>query len=126
MTKQPTVLILADHRDRTAHDVAALLRARLPADVVRFVTPRELLSAPRIVHRLSQSNTITHWSLEDGSILHSESLTAVLNRLERVDLPAFSRSSPEDHTYANAEMHALLVSWIVSLRCLRAGRLDEQ
>jgi hypothetical protein len=111
------VLILANPRDRTAREVERLLRARLPTDALTFATPQQLFGARRINHRVTGTDALTHWSLQNGAKIRSESLTGVLNRLDLVDLPAFARSSDGDRAYANAEMHALLVSWLSHLHC---------
>jgi hypothetical protein len=110
-------LILAHPGDATATSVAARLLRRHPSKDTKLVSLDAIVLATRWVHMLNGSQTGTALTLHDGTIIRSNEIGVVFNRLQYVDMPHFARSSPEDREYAVMEMFALLLSWMKALRC---------
>ena len=108
-------LILSHLEDRTAMQVYALLKKRHGAGNVKLVSSEELVYAQRWHHRLAKSAITSEVHLADGTLLRSENIGVVFNRLRTVSMPHFPRE--EDREYAAMEMHALLLSWLKSLPC---------
>jgi len=112
-----TILILAEPHDATAHRVAALARQAYSTPAVRVVSSLEIARAPRWSHEVGADGVATHVRLVDGTTLRSGDIAGVFNRLWPVPASAFTSFDPTDREYAQAEMHALLVSWLASLTC---------
>lgn len=117
MTEPKTFLILAGPGDATADLVASLARSRYGAHAVCVVTPEQVALAPRWTHRVGEHGVSTELVFRDGTAIGSDELAGVLNRVCYVQLPQFQKSRPDDVMYAQAELHALLVSWLAGLRC---------
>lgn len=115
-----TLLILAPAVDRTAVRVAALAAERGTVPV-RMVSPIELAQA-RWIHRVDSNDVDTIIRLRDGTTLRSTDFTGVFNRMWGVPEVAFFSFAAADREYAVAEMHALVASWLASLRCAVINR----
>ena len=81
---------------------------------VKLVSAEEIVYAPRWVHRLADSPVESEITLHDGTLIRGPETGVVFNRLQRVDMPQFA---PADREYALMEMHALILSWLLSLPC---------
>lgn len=112
-----TRLILCHLSDRSAVRVFCALRRRHGEGSVHLVSSEELMLAPRWRHALDSGDAATELTLAGDRRIHSDSLALVFQRIQRVELPQFSRSKPHDREYAVTEMHALLLSWLESLPC---------
>jgi hypothetical protein len=114
------VLILAHQSDATAYRVAAAARRLAGADVC-VVSPADLACGATWRHVLrpnkSGLDAETRIALRDGRVIDSHEVTGVLNRIEFVEVPQFAQSREADQAYATMEIHALLLSWLASLRC---------
>jgi hypothetical protein len=110
-------LLLANDGDATAPRVAAALRTRHPADSVALVTMRDLAQADEFTQTVNRLHSHTTIRLRTGVTIDSGDLGVVLNRLRHVAVPQFTQSNQADRDYATMEMYALLISWLMSLRC---------
>jgi hypothetical protein len=110
-------LILAHLNDETALRVYAELRSRHGSDNVLIASNEELVYAPHWMHRFQSGHFLTRIRLADGTVLDSESIGVVFNRLRFPIMPHFDKSSEADKNYAVMEMHSLLLSWLASLPC---------
>jgi hypothetical protein len=110
-------LILAHQGDETALRVFARLRARHPTGQVKLVSSEELIYAPHWSHRLGEPPPATEITLADRTVLSSEDLGVVFNRLRYVHMPHFGLASEADRNFAVMEMYALWLSWLESLPC---------
>ena len=77
-----------------------------------LVSIDELLLAPGWDHDPESGTRIT---LGSGTVLENDRIAAVLNRIRMVEPPQFARSTPRDREYAQAEFHALVLSWLEQL-----------
>jgi len=109
-------LVLAQADDRVALRVYLELCSRYGERPVKLVSPEELVLAPRWEHRLQGQQVTTAIRLADGSHLCNDELGVVFNRLRAIRPPQFDHNAA-DHAYAQAEMEALLWSWLASLPC---------
>jgi hypothetical protein len=110
------IVILAHREDEVAASVERLLRLRAPAGRVRRLEADELILATTWSQSHREGRTTTTLRFAGESRIDSEEIEVVFNRLDYVAASHFARSA-EDHTYAVAEMSALLLSWLASLRC---------
>jgi len=110
-------LILAHPGDETAARVAARLLRRHPFVDTRLVSLDEIILAPQWAHRLEGARVESVLTLHDGTMIHSDAIGVVFNRLRYVDMPHFAVASAVDREYAVMEMFALLLSWLAALRC---------
>lgn len=122
------IVILADEEDLLAIEVmAALRRHRCPMTVL---TPTQLSLGCEWEHRLDGTAARTRLRLraEDREVVP----LAVLNRLPASPFfPAALWASSSDAAYAEAELQALLASWLASVGCVvlgpaRNGLLSQQ
>ena len=109
------VLVLSEVGDPVAGAVYDTLRRR--GEPVELVAGEELALARRWVHEVGNDRTHTHIELQDGRMLSDESVRGVFNRLRGTTMPHFANASQPDQDYASSELHALLLSWLASLRC---------
>jgi hypothetical protein len=110
-------VILAHVDDTTALRVGAALRTRHGAGQVRLVAAEELVFAPCWAHWLDDTVVTTQLRLSDSTVLDSERLGVVFNRLRYVHLPHFGGATQADRSYAVAETFAFWMSWLASLPC---------
>jgi hypothetical protein len=97
--------------------VAARLLQLYPSTKTKLVSLNEILFAPSWKHLLNGSESESTLTLHDGTIIRSNEIGVVFNRLQYVDMPHFAASAPEDREYAVMEMFALLLSWLKALHC---------
>lgn len=107
------VVVVSQDGDSDAAWAAAWLGSRLPQPV-EHVTASQLIYGASWRHYIAQSRVDTSISLRDGRLIESSRVGAVLNRLFRVGLDAYS-CSPKDLDYATLEANALALSWLGSL-----------
>jgi hypothetical protein len=110
-------LILAHIGDETALRVYSRLRTRHGNEHVKLVSVEEIALAPYWAHRQEGSRVTTEVRLADGTLLDSEKIGTVFNRLLMLTLPQFARAKEADREYAVQEMNALCLSWLASLPC---------
>lgn len=110
-------LILSSLGDATTAHVAARLRRCHQPAAVRLVSAEELIYAPRWTHRLFDGPGQNVISLHDGTVIRSDSVEVVFNRLGPFSMPHFGAGPAADHDYALMEMSALLLSWLSSFSC---------
>jgi hypothetical protein len=110
------IVILAHREDEVAASVERLLRLRAPAGRVRRLDADELILATTWTQSQREGRTTTTLRFAGESRIDSEEIEVVFNRLDYVAASHFAQSA-EDHTYAVAEMSALILSWLASLRC---------
>jgi hypothetical protein len=109
-----TLLILADaSTDATAVRLSVLANEFMAATLV---APVELALAERWAHRVQGRVVRTTFTTRGGITIDSETVVGVFNRLWMVPAPAL-KVRTEDREYAQAELHALVVSWLAALRC---------
>lgn len=114
-------LILAHYGDQLAQRVYELLCNKHGTLSTRLVTSDELaITTCWALHQEgSEVRTEMRWS--DGR-LSSDSISAVFNRLRFVTVPQFVEADTVDREYAVMEMHAFLLSWLSSLKCVVINR----
>lgn len=103
--------LFAEPGDRTALALASGWRHRFGAASLMLRTATELCLAPRWVHRLGSVGTATDASdigFHDGTSLAGFAPDHILCRITRPVVGRWQR--PDDQTYAEAEMLALLLS----------------
>lgn len=108
-------LVLAD----TGDDAAAWAAEGLPQRGVhplRLVSGYELAMSTIWDHRMDQSGARTELRFSDGRAVDDTRLRGVVNRLSGFPMPPAGVSAG-DGEYAACESNALLLSWLVSLRC---------
>jgi hypothetical protein len=110
-------LVLAQIGDETALRVYAALRVRHGAKDVKLVASEELVLAPYWAQRLEDERVSTEIRLGDGTVLDSENIGVVFNRIVAITMPNFALAKKEDRDYADQEMTALYLSWLASLPC---------
>ena len=103
-------LVLASPSDQTAIRVAALLKRRHGCDQIQLRTPAEITLAPHWKHRVADAGTRTCIELHDGTELSGP--VVVFNRLQHLDTVPQRFGSVEDRDYAQAELSALVLSWL--------------
>ncbi|MFL5608528.1 MAG: hypothetical protein ACJ8AD_18885 [Gemmatimonadaceae bacterium] len=108
-----TLLVLADATDGTAARLTLL--ARRLGRAVRFVVPADLASG--WTHRIDGRDVRTRLTLRDGAMIDDAALAGVFNRAWAIPASAAAPFDGADRDYAIAELHALVVSWLASLRC---------
>lgn len=107
--------VLAHRGDTDAELLARELAAR--AAGTALVWEDELLLGSRFTHRLGGGEIRTEIVLAGGRRLDSAALRGLACRLTHT-LPAqFAAAPGPDRDYAAMESHALLLSWLASLRC---------
>lgn len=108
-------LVLCDPNDSSALWAGQGLRAR-GATPVEFVSPVELICAPRLEYR-SENGGAAHATAElaSGRRIDGRRLRGTLNRAMRMDPPQIQRTAPADRTYVRAEMDAILLAWLGAL-----------
>ncbi|MBL9175148.1 MAG: hypothetical protein JNL10_16535 [Verrucomicrobiales bacterium] len=109
-------LILSDASDPVGPWLARGLQD-LGLNPVRHVTGTQLALARRWEHRLEGEVAVSRVTLADGTILESNLLRGVVNRLQAIP-PEFTLGMrAADRDYGLQEAHALLLSWLRSLGC---------
>jgi hypothetical protein len=81
----------------------------------KIVSTETLSFAIRWEHRVSQSGTSTGITLADGTMIESEALDGVLNRLMVAPSPPVRFGIESDQSYAAYEFSALQMSWLAGL-----------
>ncbi len=109
------ILVIADPSDTTAVCVAALLLHRHGTAAVSVRTPAEIVLAERWEHRVRDAHVETRLDTHGGECLVG--LSVIFNRLRAFDEALMFPDSLEDRTYAQAEIAALLVSWLANAGC---------
>lgn len=94
---------------------AASLRAAGSALGLHLVSVEELVLASEWHHALHQGVSSSRVRLASGLTLGDEEPFLIFNRIRQVCLPHFASADEYDRSYAWAEMHALLLSWLYSL-----------
>jgi hypothetical protein len=107
--------VLAHRGDADAELLARELAARAPGTAL--IWEDELFLGSRFTHRLGDGDIRTEIVLAGGRRLDSAALRGLVCRLTHT-LPAqFAAAPGPDRDYAAMESHALLLSWLASLRC---------
>ncbi|MEP6764773.1 MAG: hypothetical protein ABJB66_10705 [Gemmatimonadaceae bacterium] len=110
-----TLLILADAaRDATAVRLAVLANQSASATLI---APVELALAEHWVHRVQGRAVSTSFTTRNGVTIDSASVVGVFNRLWVVPVSPLTQFRAVDRDYAQAELHALAVSWLAGLHC---------
>ena len=66
-------------------------------------------------HRVTAAGQAsTHIKLPNGTVVSSENVSCVFNRLQYLPVPRFHRATAKDRDYAGAELQALVASWLFS------------
>ena len=107
------MLVLAHLEDTSALRLAA--RVRASGAPCQIVTAEALSFAKRRTHTVSSDGTHTVIELADGTVVEDASTSGVLNRCWRPPDLAWQQASPSERSYASAELHAFMVSWLSSL-----------
>jgi hypothetical protein len=108
-------LVLAD----TGDDAAVWAAEGLPQrgmHPLRLVSGYELAMGTIWDHRVDKSGARTRLRFSDGLAVDDTQLRGVVNRLSGFSVPPAGVSAG-DSEYAACERNALLLSWLVSLRC---------
>jgi hypothetical protein len=108
-------LMLAD----TGDDAAVWAAEGLPQrgmHPLRLVSGYELAMGTIWDHRMDKSGARTRLRFSDGLAVDDTQLRGVVNRLSGFSVPPAGVSAG-DSEYAACERNALLLSWLVSLRC---------
>lgn len=108
-------LVLADAGDDAAVWAAEGLRQR-GVRPLRVVSGQELAAGTVWEHRLDEGGVRTRLRFQDGLEVDDTQVRGVVNRLSGFSVPPAGVSSG-DGEYAACERNALLLSWLVSLRC---------
>jgi hypothetical protein len=99
--------------DRSSSEVArSVARLGDPDDVVTVGTTD--LSAARWSHRIVDGRASTRIWLKNGTVIDTEAVGAVLNRMAAVPATGFASSTARDRAYADSEQQALFVSFLRS------------
>jgi hypothetical protein len=106
-------LILAEPEDEAAVWLAAGLAAR--GVRVHLVTTEQLCAAAALEYRLGGKGATFRITLDDGRVVDSREINAVVNRMARVPLSVLARSEAPDRAYVEAEWRALLCSLLVAI-----------
>lgn len=109
------IVILAHDDDA---DAALLLKALQQAqpDLQSCIVRPEALTLARWHHEVDhKGHAKTRIRLPNRMELSDESVGCVLNRLRYVTHPGFARAAQRDRDYANAELQALVCSWLAGL-----------
>ena len=109
-------LMLAEPGDDAAVWAAEGVQQRGVGPVL-VVSGQELVAWTAWEHRLDQGGVRTRLRLPDGVEVQETQLRGVVNRLSGFYLPPAGVASSGDGDYAACERNALLLSWLVSLRC---------
>ncbi|MCZ6662326.1 MAG: hypothetical protein O6951_05310 [Actinobacteria bacterium] len=104
------ILIVASRVD----NVAQRLSTELPQGSARLLTPRDL-SVPG--WRVSAASPLSSTCIAGGEELEAKAITGVVCLLPCVFQQELVHIEPEDRAYVAAEMTALLVFWLSSLKC---------
>jgi hypothetical protein len=107
-------LVLSQGGDPDGAWIAERLRDRLGGSV-EHVTADQLVHGATWEHRLADDGVQTVVHLDDGRVLRSQEIRAVLNRLVWMGAEGYAGASPADRTYASGELQALALSWLASL-----------
>jgi hypothetical protein len=108
-------LMLAETGDDAAVWAAEGLQQRGVCPV-RVVSGQELVAGTVWDHRLAGGGVRTRLCFPDGVEVDDTQVRGVVNRLSGLFVPPAGVSSV-DGEYAACERHALVLSWLVSLRC---------
>jgi hypothetical protein len=109
------IVILAHADDPGAAKVLEALQAH--PDLKPCLVRPEALALARWHHEIDPGgHARTRLTLPNRMELRDESVGCVLNRLQYVVHPWFARATQKDHDYANAELQALMCSWLAGLR----------
>ena len=93
----------------------AVARLGDPEDVVTVVTVGTSdLSTARWSHRIVDGRASTRVWLKNGTVIDTEAVGAVLNRMAAVPTTGFTSSTASDGAYADSEQQALFVSFLRS------------
>jgi hypothetical protein len=111
------VLILAHCGDETAIRVYLKIKSEYGDEEVKLVSSEELVFAQHWSHRIESGEISTDIQLADNTILKSDSIGVIFNRLTFPTMHHFNWSSERTRNYANMEMYALWMSWLKSLSC---------
>jgi hypothetical protein len=106
------VLIVADAGDANVAAVAAVLRTR---NVAALLASPVHLALAGWRHSMSAEGHVQTCLALGERIVDADSLGAVWFRAASLPAPRFRDSAAADRDYAQAELHALVVSWLQSL-----------
>lgn len=114
--------------DRSGREVArAVAGLRDPGDPRDVLTVGTLeLSTARWSHRVVDGKAGTRVWLKGGTLVDTDAIGAVLNRVRSLPALGFSRSSERDRAYAEAEQQALFVSFLGGLGGRVVNGVDGQ
>lgn len=110
-------LILAHIGDDIAIRTYALLKKHYGSDDVKLVSSEELIYAPHWSHQLDDTNPNSTIILANNTVLSSDEIGVVFNRLRYVVMPHFDQAKQNNREFAIMEMYGLLLSWLQSLPC---------
>ena len=108
-------LVLCDPGDRSALWAGQGLRAR-GLQPVEFVSPMQLVCAPRLEYRAENREPVqASVTLTGGRQIDVGRLRGTLNRATRVDYPQLRHAALTDRPYVQAEMDAIFLAWLGAL-----------
>jgi hypothetical protein len=107
-------LVVSQDGDADAAWLVDGLRTGVDEPIV-LVTAGHLVHDCRWEHRVGRWGASTRLTLGDGSVIDSDAVGAVLNRLLWISADGFRGADPRDRRYATAEFYALALSWLHSL-----------
>lgn len=114
-------LVLCDPGDQSALWAHARLRER-GLEPLELLSPQTLLGATRLAHRVGWHDASFEINLPDGSILASQDVSGVLNRVATAPFGLLPFDSPADALYAREELGALLLSLLTCLAPVSINR----
>jgi hypothetical protein len=109
------VVILAHSGDTSAAAIAARVSAALGPKAVTVLRPEQLGLATWSHRVISTGGATTELRWASGRHLRSSQIACLLNRMAYVPTPRFSKAPRKDREYADAELQALVVSWLAGL-----------
>jgi hypothetical protein len=117
MNTRPMWLVLCEDDDSSARWAYSRLAS---GDVVRteLLLASTLTPSLRWIHRVGPGHARTEMMLSDGTVISTESVQGVFNRLTRVPYwCGQSRIADEDWAYGRQEIAAFFLSWMTSFAC---------
>ncbi len=107
-------LVLAQDGDVEARWLADQLRAKADRPV-ELIEAGQLVHECRWEHRIGTELTSSRLVIGDGTVIDSEEVEGVVNRLIWLSAEGFEGAPPRDREYASNELFALGLSWLESL-----------
>ena len=109
------IVVLCEPEDTCGLWLAAEIARR--GCEVDVVMPDELVVGSRFSLKITKDYDVVSVQLTDGRVVDGESLTGVINRMERFPRPALDAASDQEVIYAAEEARAATVAWFAALEC---------